>query len=50
MDDAEGQRVDVERQKANAEGLGATLRPAGMTQSLGEAPEGLLWGRLELRG
>jgi len=37
---------DAEGQKANAEGSRATLRLAGLTQSLGEALEGFLWGRL----
>jgi len=50
MGDVEGQRGDVERQKIDAEGSKVTLRLAGLTQSLGEAPRGFSWGRLELRG
>jgi len=44
--DTEGQRADGERQKANSEGSGATLRLIGLTLSLGEVPEGFSWGKL----
>ena len=50
MGDAEGQRANVERQKANAKGSKATQRVEGLAQRLGEAPKGFSWGRLELRG
>lgn len=46
MGDAEGQNADVEKHEVDAEGSRATLRLAGLTQSLRETSERFSWDRL----